>query len=245
MKKATHVILRILKITAISILSGLLFLFLAPYFFPDTVGKQIKHWTNQSIRGELNFSKARLSFFAHFPSLTLTLYDVDLKGSAPFQKDTLLSADKLGFGVNLEKLIFDHQVSINKIFLTSAFMHVMVDEMGQANYNIYISDTSAKSEHTDTTAASLHLEKIVIKDTRLEYNDKSIPMLIQAEHFYYEGSGDLSKSIFDLASHIRIDSLNFISDNHSYVRRKAIDANLTTHINTKTLAFSLKTIISQ
>ena len=119
-------------------------------------------------------------------------------------------------------------------------MHVLVDEKGQANYNIYTSDTSVKSEHTDTAAASLLLEKIIIKDSYLEYNDKSIPMLIQAEHFYYEGSGDLSKSIFDLASHIRIDSLNFITNNHSYVRRKAIDANLVTHVNTKTLAFSFE-----
>lgn len=240
MKKVAGLLLRILKITGITILSALALLFLAPYFFPDTVGKQIKNWTNQSISGELNFSRARLSFFTHFPSLTLTLYNVDLKGSAPFQKDTLLYADKLGFGVNLEKLIFDHQVSVNKIFLTGAYMHVLVDEKGQANYNIYTSDTSVKSEHTDTAAASLLLEKIIIKDSYLEYNDKSIPMLIQAEHFYYEGSGDLSKSIFDLASHIRIDSLNFITNNHSYVRRKAIDANLVTHVNTKTLAFSFE-----
>lgn len=221
-------------------MSVLLLLFLAPYFFPDTVGKQIKHWTNQSIKGELNFSKARLSFFTHFPSLTLTLYDVDLKGSAPFQTDTLLSADKLGFGVNLQKLIFDHEVSVNKIFLTGAFMHIMVDEKGQANYNIYISDTTSNRKYTDSSAASLHLEKIVIKDSRLEYNDKSIPMLVQADHLYYEGSGDLSKSVFDLASHISIDSLNFVAENHSYVRRKAIDANLVTHINTKTLAFSFE-----
>ncbi len=229
-----------MKITGITVLSALILLFLAPYFFPDTVGKQIKNWTNQSISGELNFSKARLSFFTHFPSLTLTLYNVDLKGSAPFQKDTLLYADKLGFGVNLEKLIFSHQVNVNKIFLTGAYMHVLVDEKGQANYNIYTSDTSVKSEHTDTTAASLLLEKIIVKDSYLEYNDRSIPMLIQAEHFYYEGSGDLSKSIFDLASHIRIDSLNIITNNHSYVRRKAIDANLVTHVNTKTLAFSFE-----
>jgi AsmA protein len=240
LNKTIRIFLRILKIAGIAILTLLLLLFLAPYFFPDTVGKQIKQWTNQSIKGDLNFSKARLSFFTHFPSLTLTLYDVDLKGSAPFQKDTLLSADKLGFGVNLEKLIFGHQVSVNKIFLSSAFMHIMVDENGLANYNIYVSDTSARSEHTDTAAASLHLEKIIIKDSRLEYNDKSVPMLIQAEHFYYEGSGDLSKSIFDLASHIRTDSLNFIFNNHSYVRRKAIDANLVTHINTKTLALSFE-----
>jgi AsmA protein len=240
LNKVTGLILRILKITGITILSALILLFLAPYFFPDIVGKQIKNWTNQSISGDLNFSKARLSFFTHFPSLTLTLYNVDLKGSAPFQKDTLLYADKLGFGVNLEKLILGHQVSVNKIFLTGAYMHVLVDEKGQANYNIYTSDTSFKSEHTDTASASLLLEKIIVKDSYLEYNDRSIPMLIQAEHFYYEGSGDLSKSIFDLASHIRIDSLNIITKNHSYVRRKAIDANLVTHVNTKTLAFSFE-----
>ena len=61
-------------------------------------------------------------------------------------------------------------------------------------------------------------------------------MLIQAEHLYYEGTGDLSKSIFDLSSHIRTDSLNFTINNQSYVRRKAIDATLITRINTKTLA---------
>jgi AsmA protein len=238
--KAIRLLLRFLKITGITLISVLLLLFLAPYFFPDTVGRQIKHWTNQSIRGDLNFSRARLSFFTHFPSLTLTLYDVDLKGSAPFQKDTLLSANKLGFGVNLQKLIFDHSVSVNKIFLNGAYIHVMVNEDGQANYNIYVSDTTVKTNHTDSAAASLHLEKIVIKDSYLEYNDRSVPMLIQAEHFNYEGSGDLSKSIFDLASHIQTDSLNFISNGRSYVKRKAIDANLITHINTKTLALSFE-----
>ncbi|HEX3767168.1 MAG TPA: hypothetical protein VHT72_02280, partial [Puia sp.] len=130
MKKASGILLKILKISGISIVVLLALLFLAPYLFPDTVGRQIKHWTNQSIKGDLNFTRARLSFFTHFPSLTLTLYDVDLKGSAPFQLDTLLSAEKLGFGVNLEKLIFDHLVSINKIYLNDAYIHVMVNDSG-------------------------------------------------------------------------------------------------------------------
>ncbi len=236
MKKATRLLLRLLKISAITLAGILILLFLAPYLFPDTVGRQIKQWTNQSIRGDLNFTKARLSFFTHFPSLTLTLYDVDLKGSAPFQHDTLLAAEKLGFGVNLEKLIFNHQVSVNKIYLNGAYMHVMVNENGLANYDIYISDTSARANSSPDSAASLHLEKIIIKDSRLVYSDRSVPMLIQAEHLFYEGTGDLSKSIFDLESHIRTDSLNFILNNQSYVRRKAIDATLITRINTKTLA---------
>lgn len=240
MKQTTRILLRFLKISGITLVSILILLFLAPYLFPDTVGKQIKHWTNQSIKGDLNFTKARLSFFTHFPSLTLTLYDVDLKGSAPFQQDTLLAAKKLGFGVNLQKLIFDHQVTINKIYLNEAYINVMVNDSGRANYNIYVSDTSSKQNTSDSSAASLHLEKIIIKDSRLHYSDKSIPMLIQADHLYYEGTGDLSKSIFDLSSHIQSDSLNFDLDNHAYVHRKAIDANLITSINTKTLALIFK-----
>jgi len=236
LKKFSGILLQVLKITGISLVSILVLLFLAPYLFPDTVGKQIKSWTNQSIKGDLNFTKARLSFFTHFPSLTLTLYDVDLKGSAPFQLDTLLSAEKLGFGVNLQKLIFDHLVSVNKIYLNGAYIHIMVNDSGQANYNIYVYDTSAHAVKSDSSAASLHLEKIIVNDSRLVYNDRSISMLIQADHLYYEGTGDLSKSIFDLASHIKSDSLSFVLDDHPYVQRKAIDANLVTSINTKTLA---------
>jgi AsmA protein len=237
LKKSKHVLLRFLKITGLTLLSILVILFLAPYLFPDAVSKQIKQWTNQSIRGELNFSKARLSFFTHFPSLTLTLYDVSLKGSEPFRQDTLLSAQKLGFGVNLEKLLFSHQVSVNKIFLNTANINVLVNEKGQANYNIYVSDSSAssKSGSPDSTA-SLHLEKIIINNSHISYSDLSVPMLIQAEHLYYEGTGDLSKSIFDLKSELKIDSLNFTLDHHSYVQRKAFDAQLITHVNTKTLA---------
>jgi AsmA protein len=236
LNKAARFILHVLKISGIVLVSILIFLFLAPYLFPDTVGRKIKQWTNQSITGDLNFGHARLSFFTHFPSLTLTIYDVNLKGSSPFQQDTLLSAEKIGFGVNLEKLIFDHQVTVNKIYLNGAYIHVLVNEKGQANYNIYVSDTSTKTISTDSSSASLHLEKIIIKDSRLLYSDRSIPMLIQAEHLYYEGTGDLSKSIFDLSSHIQTDSLNFIFNNQPYVRRKAIDASLVTRINTKTLA---------
>ncbi|MFI5124273.1 MAG: AsmA family protein, partial [Chitinophagales bacterium] len=237
MKKLSSVLLKVLKISGISLLALIALLFLAPMLFPDTVSDQIRSWTNQSIKGELNFSKSRLSFFNHFPSLTLTLYDVSLKGSAPFDKDTLLSSRKLGFGINLKKLVFDHTVHINKIFLTDALVNVQVNEKGEANYNIYKSGPAAKKDNLpDTSAASLSLERITIADCRLMYNDKSIPMKIEADHLYYEGKGDLSQSIFDLASHIKTDSLSFSFNNENYITRKAIDADLITRVNTQTLA---------
>ncbi len=231
-----HIFLRVLKVTGIAIIALLALLFILPFLFPDTVSRKIKTLANRSITGKLDFSKARLSFFHHFPSLTLTLYDVALTGSAPYQQDTLLGAKKLGFGINLQKLVFGGSVNINKFYLEEALVNVEVNENGEANYNIYKSSPKKDSMVADTSSASLKIEKILITDTRILYNDHSIPMHIDAEHFNYEGTGDLSKSIFDLTSHIRADSLSFVLSGEPYVTRKAIDADLVTQVNTNKLA---------
>jgi len=107
----------------LSIAGLLLLLFLAPILFPGTVAEKIKKWTNESLAGELNFSKARLSFFNHFPSLTLTLYDFSLKGSAPFTKDTLVAADQVALGIDLSTLIFNKSIHIDKIFVSGALLN--------------------------------------------------------------------------------------------------------------------------
>ena len=102
-----RVFIKILKVTGLSVASILLLLFLTPIVFPGTVAQKIKDWTNSSLNGELNFSRVRLSFFKHFPSLTLTLYDFTLKGSAPFKKDTLVAAGEIALGINIKSLVFD------------------------------------------------------------------------------------------------------------------------------------------
>lgn len=236
----SRILLKLLKITGITIGSLLALLFIAPYVFPNTISEKIKQWANSSIKGELNFSKARLSFFNHFPSLTLTLHDFSLKGSAPYASDTLIAAEKLSLGINLKSLFFDKEVNVNKIFLTHAFLNVQIDEKGQANYNVYVSETKQQKAPRNNSEASMKIEKIEIDDSHLVYYDRSIPMAIDAKDFYYTGKGDLSKAVFDLQSHIQSDSLNFNFDNQFYLEHKQIDASLVTKINTDALAFSFE-----
>ncbi|MEP6747010.1 MAG: hypothetical protein ABJB86_04760, partial [Bacteroidota bacterium] len=232
-----RVFIKALKITGISFGSILLLLFLMPILFPGTVAEKIKGWANSSLNGELNFSKVRLSFFKHFPSLTLTLYDFTLKGSAPFKKDTLVSAGEIALGVNIKNLIFNKRVNINKIFISDATINVQVNEKGGANYNVYVSDKKKAASDTDTAGTALRLEKIIVENSHLIYNDKSVQILIDAKGFNYTGSGDLSKSIFDLASHAKIDALDFSFSGQPYLVNKKIDADLITKINTNALSF--------
>src|SRR5262245_57462718 len=108
---------RILKILFFSIAGILLLLFIIPFLIPGTVTQKIKLLANDALEGEMDFSRARLSFFNHFPTLTLSLYDFSLKGSAPFKKDTLLSADELAWGIDLPALI-SSKIKINRFYIT-------------------------------------------------------------------------------------------------------------------------------
>ena len=73
----------IIKYTGIFIAVMLSLMFLAPVLFADKIKVEIKKYANTKLNGELNYSDANVSFFHHFPSLTLTLNDFDLKGAAP------------------------------------------------------------------------------------------------------------------------------------------------------------------
>ncbi len=195
---------------------------------------KIKNWANESINSELKFSKARLSFIRHFPSLTLSLYDFSLTGSAPFKNDTLIAGKELAFGIDLGS-IFKSKIAIEEFYLENSNINIQADSAGNANYNIYKSSDTAATKQSGSTA-SLQIKKIIISKCRLLYNDRSLPMLIEANGMDYSGKGDLARSLFDLQSNISIKDFNFYYAGKSYIQNKTIKADLITSINTNTLA---------
>jgi len=217
-------------------LGGILLLMVAlPALFPGAVAEQIKAWTNESIEGELHFSKVRLSFFKHFPALTLTLHDFSLTGSEPFAKDTLLAGKALSFGLDLAS-VFGEKLKINTFYIDDGLINVQVDEQGRANYNIYKGSPDAAVE-TDTSQMQLKIAGIFFNRCQLRYHDRSVPMLIRASNFSYEGRGDLANDQFDLESKLRADTFDFVYQNTAYIQRRRLEADLITGINTASLVF--------
>lgn len=227
--------IKVLKITGITIGSILLLMFILPMLFPGTIAEQVKNFANKKLDGELSFSESKLSFFKHFPSLTVSLDDFLLKGSSPYKNDTLVGAKEVAFGINLKNLLFDGIVNIDGIFVSDGLINVKVNEKGQANYNVYISDE--KETSNDTTGTSVRLERIDIQNVSLKYNDISAKVNLEAKGLDYLGKGNLDKSIFDLYTEAKIESLDFTFDGEKYLENKKIDADLVTKINTNSLAF--------
>ena len=85
--KFQKIILGILKWTGILIASVLFLMFIIPILFPGTISEQVKIFANKNLAGKLDYKKTHLTFFRHFPSLTVSVDDFLLKGSKPFQND--------------------------------------------------------------------------------------------------------------------------------------------------------------
>ena len=233
------ILFKIARIAGISFISLFLLMFLLPVLFPGFVASKIKLWANDAITTELNFSKARLSFFNHFPALTLTLHDVTLMGSSPYPKDTLLTADELAFGINLPSLL-SKKINIDEIYLDNADIDVKVNEAGEANYNVYQSGKQAAAPSADTSSASLKIRKIQLSHCNLIYKDLSIPMLVRARNLNYTGGGNLDQAVFDLTSSIKIDSFDLVYNGTPYVQSKKLQGKLITRLNTHSLALDFE-----
>lgn len=201
---------------------------------PAAISKGVKQWLNQNINGEVQFESSGLSFFKQFPSLTLNLHELRIRGAAPFEKDTLLQAKDLSFGVDLSSL-FSGQIKIDRIYLDQANVHIKVDEKGNANYNIWKKEKDTKSSSTDSSSAAIKIESISIRKSKLIYHDLSVPMLVRAVGLNYTGQGDLSKAVFDLKSNAQIDTLDLYYNNNPYLLHKKVNAKLLTKINTSSL----------
>jgi AsmA protein len=233
-----HTALKVLKISGIVIAGILLLLFLIPLIFPGKIASEVKKVANERLDTKMDFTKSRLSFFTHFPSLTVSLDDLSLTGSAPFGNDTLLKAEQVAFGINLKRLIFDNEVKINKLYVSKALINIMVNQKGQANYNIYIAPEDTKNTTEEGTA--IRLERIDLEDCHVKYNDRSAKILVDAKGFNYVGKGNLSEDIFDLNTDAKIDSVDFYYNKTAYLRKKEVRADLITRINTHALSFILQ-----
>ena len=109
-------ILKTLKTTGISIVSIIGLLILLPIIFADSITEKVKTLANENLEGTLNFEDSNLSFFTHFPSLTLSLNEFHLNGSEPYKNESLISAKEIGFGIDVPSILFGNEVQIDKIF---------------------------------------------------------------------------------------------------------------------------------
>ena len=225
---------KVLKISGIALAAVMLLLLVAPFMFKGRVETEIKKLANRSLKSKLDFSDVSLSFFRHFPKLTVSLTDFSLISSAPFTTDTLVSAREVALGIDLKSL-FGKTVLIDRVYLDRARVNILYNEQGKANYDVYQSADSAAAPADTAAGAGLRIDRITFTDCRVIYADRSLGLTVRATGFDYSGKSQLEGTLFDLTSKIDIDSVDIEYGGTRYLDAKPVKAKLSTKVNTKDL----------
>ncbi len=218
-----------------------LFLLLIPTLFREKFGEIVKNTAREKLKTELSFRDLDVSFFRHFPYLTISLSDFSLGSSAPFEKDTLISASEVAFGVNLRS-VFKGPLTISRIYIDRGKVLIAYNEQGSGNFDVYEAGDTTAQESSDTSASSanLKIENITFRRTTFIYQDPTVPMKVVAKGINYKGKSDLSNNIFSLVSDIEIDSVDVIYNHIPYIKSKPVTANLSTKVNLQSLELNLE-----
>lgn len=199
---------KFIKYTGIIILSLFVLILLIPVLFKGKIVKLVKSEINKNIEAKVDFKDVSLSLLRHFPKLSIGLDEISVTGIHEFEKDTLLSAERIDASANLWSIISGSEMKISGVYLKSPRIHALVNKEGKANWDITKADTTA-STGEKTSSFKMKLEKYSISNGYVFYKDETSNMQAEISGLDHEGSGDITSDVFTLATKTKATSANF------------------------------------
>ncbi|MDB5274630.1 MAG: outer rane assembly protein [Chitinophagaceae bacterium] len=233
MKKALYIVGGIVAFLLLSI-------FIVPLLFKNQIRVKVEQEIDKRVDALVTFDHVGVSMFRHFPNLTLSLHDLIVQGKGRFSGDTLTSIKEFAVEVNLGSLISGKETEVQSIHLVQPNIDVVVLADGLANYDIFISDTAAAPVDSSSTPVNIALDKIIISDGQIRYDDRGSHTYVNMNDLDYTGQGDFEKEIFDLATKMEIGQLTMDYGRVRYLSEKHVAIDLILEMNQKENKFTIK-----
>jgi hypothetical protein len=234
---------KIAKITGISLAVLIVILFVAPFIFKGKIIAIAKEQINKNINAKVDFKDLNLSFFRHFPRVSVALEELQVVGADEFAKDTLISTKEIDVAVNLFSVIGGKNMKIYSVIIDQPRIHALVTKEGKANWDIAKPDT-ATTASTDTAASSpfqMNLQHYAIKNAYVKYDDASTGMSSELVNLTHEGSGDFTSDLFTLQTNTKADAVTFIYGGIPYLNNTQTGIDLDLQVDAKNSKYSWKT----
>ena len=190
------------------IIAGLfLLVILALVALPFVLEKNIDKIVNTAIEGKVNadisYEDIDLSLIKSFPKAQVDIEGLKITNRAPFEKDTLLFANKIMTSFSFSQLFkeSDEPISVEKIRLSDAVIKILVNKEGKANYDITVEsdevEEEKKEEDENAEALTINLD-YEIHNTRIVFNDSVSHTYVTIDNLIHSGKGDVSANLSDL-----------------------------------------------
>ncbi|HKC34802.1 MAG TPA: AsmA family protein, partial [Chitinophagaceae bacterium] len=204
------VLRKTLKITGITLLVLIAAAIVIPILFKKQITNVVKQEINKNLTAKVDFKDVSLSFFRHFPRISISLKELSVAGTNEFEGDTLIAAKTLDASVNLLSVIRGVNIKVYGVYLESPRIHALINKEGKANWDI-TKDNGDTTTSTDNSPSEfkMSLQKYEINDGYILYKDESSDMTAEISGLDHEGSGDFTEDVFKLATKTKADAARF------------------------------------
>lgn len=238
---------KIAKIFGVIIVLVLLAMIIVPYFFKDKLIGLIQDEANKQLNATLYFEDADLTFFAHFPNLTLKIENLTLTGQEEFEDIQLVSFQRFDLVVGLGKVIQGEMPDIKKVYLDQPVVNALVLSNGKVNWDI-VKESESPEESTDIVAAdktteaddfNLALNYYEIKNAMIIYEDREGKMLLVIKGLDHSGGGNLGASGLSLITKTTLSHLLVEMEGEKYMDGLSLKADLDFNVDIESMRFDL------
>jgi len=191
---------KFLKWFGIIFLILLVLLISLPFIFKGKIITLIKEETNKNLNAKVDFADVDLSLIRSFPNFSITINNLSVINVAPFEGDTLLYAKEFTTVVDVMSVISGDQIRIRKVIIDNAIVNCLVNAEGTANWDIAKPSTGPETA-SESSAFKANLNYYAIKNSRIVYDDKTLPFRLVLEEMNHEGNGDFTQDLFTLSTH--------------------------------------------
>jgi len=212
---------KIFKIVGILLVLIIGVVIAAPFVLEAKIGDLIKNNVNNNVNGTLDFSEANLSLISSFPNAEVSLNNISLVNTAPFEGDTLFAAKSVALKMGISQLFNsqDQPLAIESLLIDGASLKITVDENENANYDIGKESEVATEPAAESTGFQLDMKSYEITNSIISYQDRSTGIAFELSDFNHTGTGDLSLETSELDTHtdgfvsFEMDSTNYLKKN--------------------------------
>ena len=215
---------KVLKISGIVLGVIILFLLAAPYLFKGSLEKLLVENINKNINATVAWENFDLSLVRNFPNATLVVENFSVINKEPFPGDTLASGEQLKLHMGITQLFKggDEPIKLDEIILNNAFINILVNENGVANYDIAKKNDTGAAEETsqnESNGFTFDLQHYELNNSRINYIDESTKTYLSLKELNHEGTGDFSSDNLELDTETdaivsyKMDKLAYLSSN--------------------------------
>jgi hypothetical protein len=192
----------------------LLLLVVLPFLFRDRIAQRVQQEVNENVNAHVAWRSTGLSFFRHFPNLSLTLDDLSVAGVGRFEGDTLVAVSHLRVVLDVTSvvgnLVGGSPLVIRAVELDQPRINLIALEDGTANWNLTKTPPPAAQPKPNAKPIAVSLRSVQVTGATIVYDDRHAKLLASLTGYDQSLSGDLSQARVTIQTKADADSATVI-----------------------------------